>query len=84
MHAIVLIWSYGNDILNLSKVDYVTYAGSRKYQNMSTLMKKENRFTTIDPVTGLNIYNGGNADPERLREVNQNKTMWHPIIIGVR
>jgi TonB-linked SusC/RagA family outer membrane protein len=73
-------WSYGNDILNLSKVDYVTYAGSRKYQNMSTLMKKENRFTTIDPVTGLNIYNGGNADPERLREVNQNKTMWHPII----
>ena len=44
------------------------------------VMKKENRFTTIDPVTGLNIYNGGNADPERLREVNQNKTMWHPII----
>ena len=73
-------WSYGNDILNLSKVDYVTYAGSRKYQNIRTLMKKENRFTTIDPVTGLNIYNGGNADPERLREVNQNKTMWHPII----
>lgn len=72
-------WSYGNDILNLSKVDYITFQ-SRKYQNMSTLMKMEDRFITIDPVTGMNIYNGRDADPERLQEVNQNKTMWHPII----
>lgn len=72
-------WSYGNDIFNASKVDYTSYALSRKYQNMSTEMSLANRFTFIDPETGYNIYNGQHANPELLQQLNQNKTMWHPM-----
>ena len=70
-------WSYGNDVLNASKVDYTSYALSRKYQNMSTEMCLANRFTVIDPETGYNIYYGEHANPERLQQLNQGKTMWH-------
>ena len=73
-------WSYGNDILNMNKIDYTSYVGAKRYQNMSTEMKLENRFTTIDPVTGLNIYYGDYANPERLKEINANATIWHPLM----
>ena len=67
-------WSYGNDILNMNKIDYTSYVGAKRYQNMSTEMKLENRFTTIDPVTGLNIYYGDYANHERLN--NSITTDW--------
>ena len=73
-------WSYGNDILNMNKIDYNSYHGSQRYKNITTLMSLENRFTTIDPVTGLNVYYGEYANPARLQELNQNKTMWHPLM----
>ena len=73
-------WSYGNDVLNVSKVDYTSYDLSKRYQNMSTEMSLDNRFTVIDPITGLNIYNGDYANPARLQELNQGKTMWHPLM----
>ena len=73
-------WSYGNDILNMNKIDYNSYHGSQRYKNMTTLMNLENRFTTIDPETGLNIYYGEYANPVRLQELNQNKNMWHPLM----
>ena len=47
---------------------------------MSTEMSLANRFTVIDPVTGFNIYNGEHADPAKLQELNQGKTMWHPLM----
>lgn len=73
-------WSYGNDILNMNKIDYNSFHGSQRYKNMTTLMSLENRFTTIDPETGLNIFYGEFANPVRLQEINQNKTMWTPLM----
>lgn len=72
-------WSYGNDIYNADKIDYTTYTGSKRYQNLSSLMSLDNRFTTIDPVTGKNIMFGNDADPVLFQEINQNATMWSPI-----
>lgn len=72
-------WSYGNDIFNISKLDYSSFRLSQRYQNMCTEMSLDKRFTTIDPVTGQNIYYGEFANPERLKEVNANATMWHPL-----
>lgn len=75
-----LNWSYGNDIYNANKLDYSAYLLTRKYQNLVEDMSLDHRFTTIDPVTGLNIYHGANANPDRLRELNQDATIWHPIM----
>ncbi|MFD2034775.1 SusC/RagA family TonB-linked outer membrane protein [Belliella marina] len=76
---ILFNWSYGNDVYNANKIDYTTYANSRRYNNMSSIMSLENRFSTIDPVTGNNVMFGNFADPARLQEINQNASIWHPI-----
>lgn len=74
-------WSYGNDVYNANKLDFSSYLLTRKYQNISDDMSLANgRFTTIDPLTGYNIYYGKNADPARLQELNQNASIWHPIM----
>ncbi len=73
-------WSFGNDIYNANKLDYSAYLLTRKYQNLSTVMSLDNRFTTIDPLTGYNVYSGTNANPARLQELNQNASIWHPIM----
>jgi hypothetical protein len=72
-------WSYGNDVLNVTKIDYNSYAGSKRYQNMTTEMRLANRFTFIDPKTGYNIYSGTHADPELLQQLNANAKYWHPM-----
>ena len=72
-------WSYGNDVLNMSKLDYSSYNNTRRYQNVSAEMSLDKRFTTIDPSTGKNIYYGDYANPELLQQINQGKTMWHPM-----
>lgn len=72
-------WSYGNDIYNANKIDYSAYMLTRKYQNLTSNFSLANRFTTIDPATGLNIYSGANANPARLQELNQDASIWMPI-----
>jgi TonB-dependent starch-binding outer membrane protein SusC len=72
-------WSYGNDIYNANKIDNTTYVGSKKYQNLSTEMNLENRFSTIDPETGYNIMFGEYANPELLQLINQDARIWHPM-----
>jgi TonB-linked SusC/RagA family outer membrane protein len=81
--AAMFNFSYGNDVLNANKIDYTTYTGSKRYQNMSTVMTLANRFTTIDPVSGRNIYHGTYADPELLQELNRNAKIWHPLENGM-
>lgn len=76
-------WSYGNDIYNANKLDYSAQLLSRKYQNLSDVMSLQNRFTTIDPATGYNIYYGTNANPELLKALNEGKTMWHPMMTTI-
>ena len=73
-------WSFGNDIYNANKLDYTAQLLSRKYQNLSSEMSLANRFTTIDPSTGNNIYSGNTANPELLQQINQGKSIWHPIM----
>lgn len=77
--AAMFNWSYGNDVYNANKIDNTTFSGSKRYQNMSSLMGIDNRFTTIDPVTGYNIMYGEYANPQRFQEVNQGKSLWHPL-----
>jgi len=72
-------WSYGNDIYNADKIDNTSYALSKKYQNISSLMSLKNRFTTIDPATGANIMFGDNANPELFEELNKNAKIWNPM-----
>lgn len=73
-------WSYGNDIYNANKLDNTSFLLTRKNQNLSSIMALENRFTTIDPSTGNNIYSGKNANPALLQELNTGKAMWHPMM----
>lgn len=73
-------WSFGNDIYNANKIDNTSYLQTRRYQNLSSEMSLANRFTTIDPVTGYNVFHGTYADPARLAELNQNASIWHPIM----
>ena len=73
-------FSVGNDVLNVNKIDNTTYAGGKRHQNVSTEMSLGKRFSIIDPETGLNIFNGRHADPERLKEINKNATIWTPLI----
>ncbi len=72
-------WSYGNDVYNANKLDYSSYLLTRRYQNLSADMSLDKRFTTIDPVTGYNVYYGQYADPARLQELNKNASIWHPL-----
>lgn len=77
-------WSYGNDIYNANKLDYSGYLQTRRYQNLSAEMSLANRFTTIDPSTGYNIYYGEHANPALLQELNKDAKIWHPMMTTTR
>lgn len=76
--AIFFNWSYGNDVYNANKLDFASFNQSRTNQNLLALMNSSNRFTSIDPETGNNVFNGSNADLARLKEINADKTIWSP------
>lgn len=78
--SIFFNWSYGNDIYNANKLDNSAFLLTRKNQNLANIMSLQNRFTTIDPSTGNNIYSGKNANPALLQELNAGKTIWHPMM----
>jgi TonB-linked SusC/RagA family outer membrane protein len=73
-------WTYGNNIYNANKIDYTTFLLSRKYQNLLADMDLNHRFTIIDPETGLNVATGANANPQRLMDINQNASIWSPLM----
>lgn len=70
----------GNDIYNADKIDNTSYSGSKRYQNISSIMSLKNRFTTIDPVTGNNIMFGTYANPALFEELNKNAKIWSPMM----
>lgn len=72
-------YSYGNDVYNATKIDNTSYTGSKKYQNLSTRMNVDKRWSVLDPETGVNIMHGSNADPDRFLEINKDKTIWSPM-----
>ena len=78
----------GNQILNGTKLANSFYSGSSKNYNLVADFNLNNRYTWIDPETGLNLgrpssstvaaYGGAEALMARLNEINQGKTMWNP------
>ena len=64
----------GNDVYNANKVEFTS---SRKYynRNLINMMDVDKRWTNIDWNTGELVN-----DPEKLRSMNEGKTMWNPAI----
>src|SRR5699024_10209643 len=82
--SVMFNWSYGNNIYNADKIDFVAYEGSKRYQNISNDMRLSERFTTINPETGVNVMFGNNANPELFQELNEGKNMWNPMAANGR
>ena len=66
-------YSVGNKIYNANKIEY-TQTSKYQYRNMIDIMADGQRWTNLDPETGL-LTN----DPARLAELNANTTMWSPL-----
>ena len=67
-------YSIGNKVYNANKIEYTT-TGKYQYRNMIDIMADGNRWTNLDPETGL-LSN----DPQRLAELNANTNMWSPYV----
>jgi TonB-linked SusC/RagA family outer membrane protein len=65
-------YSVGNKVYNANKIEY-TQTSKYQYRNMIDIMADGQRWTNLDPATGL-LSN----DPARLAELNANTTMWSP------
>ena len=63
-------WSYGNDIYNANKLDAASMTQNKVNVNLQKDM--ENRFRLFDEL-GNRV-----TDPNQLREMNKNATMWYP------
>ena len=77
--AAMFNWSYGGKVYNAMKILASTYT-NRRYNNISTEMSLDKRWTIIDPETGANVMYGNLADPQRFREINQNASIWSPLM----
>lgn len=71
----VFNWSYGNDIYNANKIEYTSSTPRYQYRNMTTDMAIGNRWTNIDPATGVLVN-----DPATLAAMNANTTIWSPFM----
>jgi TonB-linked SusC/RagA family outer membrane protein len=78
--SVFMNWSYGNEVYNANKIDNSNYLLTRRYQNLQSFMSMDHRFMTIDPATGNNIFSGADADPEGLQALNQDASIWHPLM----
>lgn len=75
-------------MVNGTKLANSFYAGSVKRNNLVADFNLENRYTWIDPETGLNLgrpsqntiaaYGSAEAVMARLNEINQGKVMYNP------
>jgi len=70
-------WSFGNDIYNANKIEFTTTASSPsgQYRNLTSEMADGKRWTNLDPVSGTLV-----TDPTTLAAMNQNTTMWSPVM----
>lgn len=67
-------FSLGNDIYNANKLEFTSNNNNNlRYRNMTSEMSLANRWTNVDPNTGLLSY-----DADRLNAINQGKSMWSP------
>lgn len=88
---IFLNYSLGNQILNGTKLANSFFAGSSKNYNLIADFNLNNRYTWIDPETGLNLgrpssstvtaYGGVEAVMARLNELNANANIYNPAAV---
>lgn len=81
-------YSIGNKIINGSKLALSFYQGSARGYNLNSDFVLSNRYTWIDPATGLNLgrpsndvisyYGGADALIYRLNEINAGANMYNP------
>ena len=81
-------YSLGNEILNGTKLANSFFAGSSKGYNLISEFNVDNRYSWIDPATGLNLgrpsantvaaYGGTDNVIARLSEINAGKALWNP------
>ena len=71
----IFSWSYGNDIYNANKIEYTASTQRFQYRNMISMMGNGERWTSIDPATGLLV-----TDPATLEAMNANTTLWSPYM----
>jgi len=86
--SIFFNYSLGNEILNGTKLANSFFAGSSKGYNLIDQFNVDNRYTWVDPATGLNLgrphantiaaYGGTEGVVSRLNEINAGKAMWNP------
>ena len=83
-------YSLGNKIVNATKLGASFYAGSSRNYNVMNAYNLANRYTWIDPATGLNLvknqvsveaieyYGGAQGVMDRLNEINAGASVWNP------
>ena len=84
-------YSLGNKIVNGTKIANAFYHGSSKNYNLVADFNVSNRYTWIDPETGLNLgrpssstvtaYGGAEAVMARLNEINANAKTYNPAAV---
>ena len=67
-------FAIGNEVYNANKLEFTT-TSKYYHRNMLSMMGSENRYTQIDWTTGERI-----TDPEVLNSINQNATLWSPVM----
>lgn len=81
-------YSLGNKIVNGTKLANAFYHGSSRNYNLVADFNVDNRYSWIDPETGLNLgrpsnntiayYGGADALVSRLNEINANAKIYNP------
>lgn len=81
-------YSIGNQIVNATKLGASFFAGSSKNYNVMNDYNLANRYSWIDPNTGLNLgrpsaetveyYGGAEGLMTRLNAINANASVWNP------
>lgn len=84
-------YSLGNQIINGTKLATSFYTGSSKGYNLNNDFALANRYTWIDPATGLNLgrpatstveaYGGEMGLIARLNEINANASIYNPAAV---
>ena len=88
---VFLNYSVGNQIVNGTKLASSFYAGSTKGYNLNGDFALANRYTWIDPATGMNLgklststiesYGGEMGVIARLNEINTNASIYNPAAV---
>lgn len=86
--AIFANFSIGNRVLNATKMQNSYFWDSKKDYNIMSNFALKDRYTWVDPATGINLVNqaaaasyyGGAADVmQRLNEINANASIYNPL-----